>query len=142
MELGMKLVLWVHLVSLALAGCSAFAGPLVLSMRDKAIATEKPVFGQVTAKLASLGRMALVLMILSGAVLLWGKYDGFVGQNGWFHLKMTLVVLLAALMIFGIFNGRRARAGDAAASARMPLLAKTGMGLVLAIIFSAVFAFS
>ena len=142
MELGMKLVLWVHLVALALAGCSAFAAPLVLSMRDKATAAEKPVFGQVTAKLASLGRMALVLMILSGSALLWGKYDGFAGQNGWLHAKLTLVALLAALMIYGIFNTRRAKAGDGAAMARMPVLAKTGMVLVLAIILCAVFAFS
>lgn len=142
MELGMKLVLWVHLVALALAGCSAFAAPLVLAMRDKGTAAEKPVFGQVSAKLAALGRMALVLLILSGAALLWGKYDGFSGQNGWFHLKLTLVAVLAALMVYGIFNARRARAGDGAALARMPVLAKTGMALVLAIIFCAVFAFS
>ena len=58
------------------------------------------------------------------------------------HAKLTLVALLAALMIYGIFNTRRAKAGDGAAMARMPVLAKTAMALVLAIILCAVFAFS
>lgn len=142
MELGINLVLWVHLVSLALAGCSGFAIPAVLGLMSRAEPAQKPAFGQAVAKLAALARMALVLLILSGTYLLWAKYGGFADMNGWFHLKLTLVAVLTALAVFNIFNARRARAGDAAAMARTPILAKFGTSLLLAIVFSAVFAFS
>jgi uncharacterized membrane protein len=142
MELGIKLVLWVHLVSLALAGCSGFAIPAVLGLMTRAEAAQKPAFGMAIAKLAALARMALVLLILSGTFLLWAKYGGFAGLNGWFHLKLTLVAILTALVLFNLFNAKWARAGDMAAAARMPLLAKAGTGLLLAIVFAAVFAFS
>jgi uncharacterized membrane protein len=142
MELSIKLVLWVHLISLALAGCSVFALPMVLRLMGLADPAQRPALGQVVAKLASFGRMALVLLILSGTYLLAAKYGGVAGLNGWFHLKMLLVVLLCALAIFNLFNARKARAGDVAAAARMPVLAKIGGLLVLAIVASAVFAFS
>lgn len=142
MELSIKLVLWIHLVSLALAGCSAFAIPAVLGLRAKAEATQMPVFGLVMAKLASLARMALVLLILSGSYLLWAKYGGFGGLGRWFQVKLGLVVILSALAIFNIFNGRWARAGDVAAAARMPMLATTATVLLLGIVLSAVFTFA
>lgn len=142
MDLSIKLILWVHLVSLALAGCSAFALPMVLGMMAKAEPAQRSVFGQVAAKLAALGRMALVLLILSGLYVLWAKYGTMAGISGWFHLKLTLVVILAALAIFNLFNSRKARAGDAAAAARMPILSKMTTALVMGIVFAAVFAFN
>lgn len=142
METTNTLVIWVHLVSLALAGCASFGIPVVLGLMSRAEPAQKPVLGQVVSRLAALGRMALVLLILTGSYLLWAKYGGFAAMNGWFHVKLTLVVLLSGLAVFNIFNARRARAGDTAAAARMPWLAKIGMGLLLAIVFSAVFAFA
>lgn len=142
METSIQLTLWLHLVSLALSGTATFGVPMVLGMMGRAEAAQKPTFAAVAAKLSSLGRMALVLMILSGFYLLWAKYGGFGGVNGWFHLKLTLVVLLAVLAVFNIFNARKARAGDGAAAARMPVLAKVGMGLVLTIVATAVLAFA
>lgn len=141
MELSNNLVIWVHLMSLALAGCSAFAIPAVLGLMSRAEPAQKPAFGQVVARLASLGRMALVLLILTGSYLLWAKHGGFAAMNGWFHLKLTLVVLLSGLAVFNLFNARRARAGDSAAAARMAMLSKIGMSLLLAIVLSAVFSF-
>ncbi len=142
MELTAKLILWVHLSSLLLAGCATFAAPLVARMMAQADAAQRPVFGPILAKLSALGRMALVLLVLSGLGLIWVKYGGFAGQNGWFHLKLTLVVILCALVIFNIFNTRWAQAGNAAAAARHPALMKAVTLLVLATILAAVFAFN
>ncbi len=142
MELSANLALWVHLICLALAGASAFGGPALFGLMAKGDAAQKPVFAMAIARLAALGRMALVLMILSGGYLFWAKYAEQGGLSGWFDLKMTLVLLLAVLAVFGIFNARKARAGDAAAAARMPTLSKVSGLLVVATVLSAVFAFN
>jgi uncharacterized membrane protein len=142
MDIFVKLILWVHLLSLVLAGCATFAAPAVRRMMMKADAGQRPVYVPILAKLSALGRMALVLLILSGLTLIWAKYGGFSGQNGWFHVKMTLVALVALTAIFGVFNARKAQAGDAAAIARMPTLSKVGSVLVIATVFAAAFAFN
>jgi putative membrane protein len=142
MGIAINLILWVHLVSVALAGSTAFSMPLLRRMAAQAEPAHRPVFMPIMAKLAALGRMALVLLILSGLALLWTKYTGFSGQNGWFHLKMLLVVLLSALAIFSIYNARWAAAGDAAAISRRATLSRLVTSLVMAIILAAVFAFN
>ncbi len=142
MELTVKLILWLHLVSVALAGSTAFALPVVRRMAVSADPALKPAFMPIMNKLAALGRMALVLLILSGLGLIWAKYGGFKGLNGWFHVKMTLVTLLAALAIFNIYNTRWAIAGDVAAVARRATLSKIGTALLMATILAAVFTFN
>lgn len=142
MEQLNTLALWLHLMSLALAGCSAFAIPATLGLMRRAEPSQRPVFGQVIARLAALARMALVLLILTGSFLLWSKYGGTGALNLWFDLKLLLVAALAALAVFNIFNARAARSGNAAAVARMPLLALTGSILLALVVLAAVFSFN
>lgn len=66
MDVTLKLVLWLHLVSVALAGTSAFGGPVVLRMMRRADPALVPAYKQMAATFSALGRMALVLLILTG----------------------------------------------------------------------------
>ena len=142
MDIAIKLILWVHLMSLALAGCAAFGGPVVLALMRGAETSQRAAIAPVLAKLAALGRMALVLLILTGLALIVTKLGGVSGLNPWFHVKMLLVVLMIALSVFGLMNGKQVRSGDAAAAARMPVLSKISMALLMGIVLSAVFAFN
>jgi putative membrane protein len=142
MDIAIKLILWVHLMSLALAGSAAFGGPAVLALMRAADASQRAALAPVLAKLAALGRMALVLLILTGVALIVTKLGGVSGLNPWFHTKMFLVVLMIALSVFGLINAKKARSGDAAAAARMPMLSKVGMALLVGIVLCAVFAFN
>lgn len=141
MDIVFKLVFWLHLVSLAIGGAASFGVPALLGLALKAEPAQKPVFGQVILRLASVGRMAVVLLILTGAVMV-PHFSAAGALNFWFWVKMVLVAGLVGLMIFNIFNGRRMRAGDAAAVARAPVLAKIGMSLLAGIILMAVLAFA
>ncbi len=142
METLNTLLLWLHLMSVALAGCAAFAIPAVLGLMRRSEPAQRPVFGMVIGRLAALARMALVLLILTGSALLWFKYGGTGSLSGWFDLKLGLVAVLAALAVFNIFNARAARSGNAAAAARMPLLAGLGTALLAMIVLSAVLSFN
>ena len=142
METLNTLLLWLHLMSVALAGCAAFAIPAVLGLLRRSEPAQRPVFGMVIGRLAALARMALVLLILTGSALLWFKYGGTGFLSGWFDLKLGLVAVLAALAVFNIFNARAARSGNAAAAARMPLLAGLGTALLAMIVLSAVLSFN
>lgn len=141
MELSLKLALWIHLLALSLGGVASFGIPALVALMSRAEGSQKPVFGQAIARLASLGRMALVILVLSGGYIVWGKYPSFAAVGFWFDLKMVLVVALIGLSIFNIFNARRVRAGDAAAIARLPLMGRIGMGLLAGIVLLAVIAF-
>ena len=54
---------------------------------------------------------------------------------------MLLVAALIVLVVYNTRNGARARAGDMAAAARAPMLARIGMGVFAAIIAAAVLTF-
>lgn len=141
MEILFKLVLWVHLVSIAIGGAASFGIPALLGLVAKAEPMQRPVFGQAIMRLAAIGRMGVALLIVTGVLMVSWKYGGVAELSYWFWLKMLLVLCLIGLVIFNIFNGRKLRAGDAVAAARAPELARLGMALLAGIVLTAVLAF-
>lgn len=139
MELALKLGLWVHLLSLSLAGAAVFGVPALGTVMRSVDGVQRQALGRAVMRLAALGRMALVLLVVSGGFLLWGAGAG--GLGPWFSVKMTLVLVLIGLAVFNIFNGKRAAAGDAAAVARLPVLWLTGMLALAGVVLAAVMTF-
>lgn len=142
MEIFFKLLLWVHLTSVAIGGAASFGVPGVLALSMKAEPAQRPVFGMAILRLAAIGRMAIVLLVLTGAAMVAVKYGDVSALNLWFWLKMLLVVCLIGLVAVNMWNGGRIRAGDAAAMARAPTLGKIGMALLSGIVLTAVLAFT
>lgn len=142
MELLFKLVLWVHLTSIAIGGAASFGVPALLGLVAKAEPAQKPVFGKAIMRLAAIGRMAVVLLILTGGLMLSLRYPDLSVLPLWFWLKLVLVAGLVVLLGVNIWNGRKLRAGDAAAAARAPVLGKIGMTLLSGIVLLAVLAFN
>ena len=140
MDLALTLTLWIHLLSLSLGGAAIFGVPTLGKMLRAAEPAQRPALAKAVLRLAALGRMALVFLVLSGGFLLWGVY-GEVELGPWFTVKMALVVVMIALAVFNIFNGKRAAAGDKAAVARLPMLWLAGMLALAGAVLAAVLTF-
>lgn len=134
------IALWVHFLSIGMAGMATFGIPVTLLASKSAPAQQRPAVGAILMKLAAFGRMAIALLVLSGLVIVWARYSGG-GLNGWFHIKMAFVVAIVALAVYSKRNGAKASTGDAAAVARMPTLGKIGIGLFALTVLMAVLAF-
>ena len=134
-----SVLLWVHLVGIALGGAAAFGHPVVGVLRNRH-PDAAPVLGQVADTLGKVGSAGLGLLLVSGPALVWLGYD--LGQMSVaFWVKMGLVVVLVANIITAKRSARLADAGDPAAAARMPVLTLLGAGLMLALLAAAVAAF-
>jgi hypothetical protein len=137
-----NILFWLHLTGLARGGAAAFGVPVVGSKMMSATPEARPVLFSITHGLSTLGRAGLGTLIVTGPLIVWLKFGGTAGFTWWFWLKMVLVVLLLIVVITsGIFGGR-AEKGDVAAAKQLPMLGMAGMGVLVLIVLSAVFAFN
>lgn len=140
MEFLLKLALWAHFMGIGLGGAASFGIPVVIAAMPSAAPESRPQLGAIAMRLSVVGRAAMTVLILSGLYMVWASY-GLDGLNVWFWIKMLLVAALIVLVVYNTRNGARARAGDMAAAARAPMLARIGMGVFAAIIAAAVLTF-
>jgi uncharacterized membrane protein len=95
-----------------------------------AIAKLQPMFARV-------GQVGLAVLWITGPWLLFTKWAGGASLGWTFYVKILCVVAVTAGVILTDMTGRQARAGDAQARARMPILgAGTGLLLLLVVIFA------
>jgi putative membrane protein len=91
--------------------------------------------------LTRFGHYGIIIAIVSGPLMIWHRYGGFVGISHWFWVKMAFLVVLAAGVVLSAMSARKMRAGDAAAAARV----RTGRVIaalsLVGIVASAVLAF-
>lgn len=142
MEIVINLLLWLHLTALAMGGVAAFGMPVVGSKMPTATAETRPLLFAIGHGLSSVSRAAFGILIVTGPLLAWLKFGGFSGFTAWFAIKMVLVVVLLALVIYMGILTKRAEKGDRAAAAQLPRLGAAAMLALLGIILSAVFAFN
>lgn len=71
---------------------------------------------------------------------MWLRYDGIEGMNGWFKLKMALVVVIMLTMGLSMWGMGRLRRGDEGGARLMkvagPLTTLTAAAITLAAVFS------
>jgi hypothetical protein len=133
-------LIWLHLVGIACGGAAAFGHPAVGLLRARH-PSAGAVLGKVAEALGNVGVAGLVLLVVSGAGLVWLAHD--LGQMPVaFWVKMGLVVGLVANIIAAKVSAAKADAGDVAAAARMPLLTMTSAALMLTILAAAVLSFA
>lgn len=93
-------------------------------------------------RLAQTGKVAMVVLLLSGPAILFLKYGGLAGANSWFWIKMALIVVMLASIIYGGINVKKAQGGDLEAG-RTAGVAHRIKGLAFAgVLMAAVFAFN
>jgi protoporphyrinogen IX oxidase len=134
-------LLWAHLISLAVAGATIFGMPVIMANMAGVAADVRPRVGAIAKRLSTMSRGALLVLLVTGPLLVWLKYNGFDGFGFWFWVKMALVVVQIAIVVYSGINGKRAQGGDAAAMARAPAIGAVGMITFLLIIAAAVLSF-
>jgi putative membrane protein len=142
MDILFNILFWIHLVSLGLAGAAVFGLPVVGSKMATATADSRPLLISIQQSLSTMGRAALGTLVLTGLLMFWLRWQFVAPSALWFGIKMLLVVLLLANVIFAGITSNKARQGDRAAAQLIPRLSVISIALYLAVVFSAVFAFN
>lgn len=141
MDVLNDILFWIHLVGLGLGGAAAFGLPVVGSKMQTATAETRPLLFSLLDGLSKVGRAGLGLLIITGPLLAWLKFGGIGGFNTWFWVKMVLVVVLLALVIYAGINGKKAEAGDREAAMRAPRIGMAATATFVLVIGSAVLTF-
>ena len=89
-------LLIVHLLSFGLGAAAVIGGPIVMSRMATATPDGRQLLIGIAGRLGLGARVALGLLVLSGASMVWLRYGGVDGLGVWFAIKMVLVVVLIA----------------------------------------------
>lgn len=140
-----KVLLITHFIGLALGLGTSFAMfTLGLAARDMTPA-DRGAFMRRAMVLGKNGSIGLLLLILSGVWLVFsqGAAEVMAWGGAMFHVKLTLVVILMGTFGYMQVLIRKAQGSDgAAAMARLPLVSRIMLLLNIAIVVTAVLAFS
>ena len=142
MGITYALLFWVHMTALAGGGVAAFGIPVVGSRIGPAAPEVRPTLFHLAEALSNVGRIAMVLLLISGPIMYWMAWSaGGAPNQTAFIVKMVFVALLLITVIYAGINAKRAQAGDMAAAKRSPMLGITAAVLFVLVILSAALAF-
>jgi uncharacterized membrane protein len=142
MDIVINLLIWAHIMAFVAGGANSVVGPVIASRLPGATADARDGYYAVMNRLAKVGKGAMGVLLVSGPLILWLKYGGLGGAGVWFWIKMALIVVMLAAIIYGGIQFKRAQAGDHSAGERAEVAHKV-TGLAFAgVILAAVFAFA
>ena len=142
MDIVINLLIWAHIMAFVAGGANSVVGPVIAARLPGATADARDGYYAVMNRLAQVGKGAMGVLLVSGPLILWLKYGGVGGASIWFWIKMALIVVMLAAIIYGGIQFKRAQSGDAAAGEQAAVAHKV-TGLAFAgVILAAVFAFS
>lgn len=134
------ITLFVHIVAFVAGGANLVLMPVVGPKLATAGPEQRGLLMEIVERFAKTGKYAFGLLLLTGILTLWLKWDWAV-PNHWFWVKMLAVVAMIVFIGLNDMNRKRAKAGDAAAGKRSQLFGQlTGIAF-LAVILSAVLTF-
>lgn len=142
MDIIQKLLLWIHLLALVGGGASSVAMPAIGAQMAKATAEGRASLQGVARRVVMAGRGAMVVLLITGPLLYWLKWNFTAPSAIWFGIKMLFVLILVVAMIVGGLGMKRAMGGDPSGQAlamRMGMVSSISM---LIIVLAAVFAFT
>ena len=139
MDVFLILLKWLHLGSLLLALGVGAALSLIAISAARAASGREPQWA-IYARLEPLVMGGVVVLLTSGLLLLWLKYNFAVSH--WLWVKMALLATLTVAVMFEFRSVAGAKAGDAIATRTMTRAAAVGIGLDFLIVLAAVLAFN
>ena len=142
MDIVINLLIWIHILAFVAGGANSVVGPVIAARLPGATPDVRAGYYAVMGRLAQTGKVAMVVLLVSGPAILFLKYGGLAGANIWFWIKMALIVVMLASIIHGGINARKAQAGDVEAGKRAGVAHRiTGLAFA-GILLAAVFAFN
>jgi hypothetical protein len=112
MDIWFDIALIAHLFALMAAGAVLVAMPLIARRMATATPETRGSLAGVAQGIGMGSRVALVVLLISGPLMLWLRYGGIEGASFWFWVKMVLIVTLIIGMGAGDVFRRRMQAGD------------------------------
>jgi protoporphyrinogen IX oxidase len=141
MDVVNTILLWLHFLGLAIGGAAAFGIPVVGSRMASVAPEMRPTLLGITEGLAKVGRAGVGLLIISGPLMIWLKYNGVGTISAWFWVKMVLVLLLIGGIVYSGMLLKRLKGGDASVAPMMPRLGMANTAILILIVLSAVITF-
>ena len=141
MDVFITILLWLHFMGLAVGGAAAFGIPVVGSRMGSATPETRPTLMAIMHGLAGVGRAGIGLLLVTGPLIIWLKYGGFGTVSFWFWIKMVLVLLLLAGVIYSGILFKRLSGGDTSVAPLMPRVGMANTAVLVLIVLSAVLTF-
>jgi hypothetical protein len=138
-----QLLLVLHFLGLGMGLSVSFSGMVMAGLISKSAPAEQPILARFPPLMSRVGDVGLVLLWVTGLTMVFTKYQGFEGlMTVWqFHVKLTAVVLLTGVVGYIHSLMRKARQGDQAAAARIPIVGRVALFLALTAVVFAVASF-
>lgn len=142
MEIVINLLIWAHILAFIAGGSNSVVGPVIGARMHGASPEVSAGYFAVMNRLGQIGKVAMIVLVVTGPLIMFFRYGGPGGANIWFWVKMALIVVMLASIIFGGIQSKKAQAGDAQAGTRAHAAHRvTGLAFV-GVILAAVLAFN
>ena len=142
MDIVINLLIFVHIVAFVVGGANSVVGPVIGARMASASPDQRTGYVGVMTTLGQTGKIALATLLITGPLVMFLKYGGFGGASIWFWIKMALVALLLACVIYGGVLFKKSLAGDKMAGQRAGMVRQVSSLAFLGVLLSAVFAFN
>jgi uncharacterized membrane protein len=140
-DIVLNILLWIHLVALVGGGASAVAMPAIAGQMPTASPDARAALGKVAKRLTMAGRGAVAVLLITGPLMFWLRWNFTPASQMWFGIKMLFVLAIVVSMIVSGINAKKAMQGDAGAQRIMQLSGMITGGSLLVVVLAAVFAF-
>ena len=136
------LLLWIHIVAVVAGGSNAVVMPIIGAMLPTVDEVTRANLFKIGFEMAVVGKVAAAALLISGPLLLWLKYGGLQGATPWFWMKMALIVVMFAAIVFEETNFRRSASGDQVSTRRSKVGGIIATVAFLGVLLAAVLAFN
>jgi protoporphyrinogen IX oxidase len=100
MDMLFKIMLFLHLTSLAVGTTATVAMPLLGRQLATGSPQAKPALGAIAGRIQAYSRGAFGILVVSGIAMLYLRYGGDATALGpWFAVKLALAVVVFAVMV-------------------------------------------
>ncbi len=142
MDVVVNLLIWIHILAFVAGGSNSVAGPVIAGRMGSATPDARAGYYGVMNTMSQVGKVAMVVLLVTGPLILFLRYGGFGGASVWFWIKMALIVVMLVAIIYGGINSKKAQAGDVEAGRRAGVAHRiTGLAFA-GVLLAAVMAFN
>ena len=141
MEVIVNLLIWLHIIAFIAGGSNSVVGPVIGARLASATPDQRAGYYGVMNALSQVGKVAMAALLITGPLIMFMKYGGLGGASVWFWVKMVLVAVTLAAIIYGGIQFKKSQGGDAEAGKRADIAHKITALAFLGVLLSAVFAF-
>ena len=141
MDVIVNLLIWLHIIAFIAGGSNSVVGPVIGARLASATPDQRAGYFGVMNSLSQVGKVAMAALLITGPLIIVLKYGGLGGASIWFWIKMVLVAVMLAAIIYGGIQFKKSQGGDAEAGKRADTAHKITALAFLGVLLSAVFAF-